>query len=50
METLYIVEFQTLLRALRKIDIMAGVLLPGDTNLVVVKNCTTNGRKKRSGY
>ena len=50
METLCLAEFQTLLRPLREIDIMAGVLLPGDTNIVVVKNCTTNGRKKRSGY
>ena len=50
METLCLAEFQALLRPVREVAIMAGVLLPGDTNSIAVENCATNERKKRSDY
>ena len=50
METLCLAEFQALLRPVREVAIMAGVLLPGDTNPIAVENCATNERKKRSDY
>ena len=50
MESLCVAEFQALLRPVREVAIMAGVLLPGDTNPDAVENCATNERKKKSGY
>ena len=48
METLCLAEFQALLRPVREVAIMAGVLLPGDANPAAVENALRMEEKREA--